>query len=1302
MSDGPSKETSGTSAEFGKRKDKKKKDKKAEKRTSDKEVDRVDPQLFRELIAALLGERVFDQGERERILKESGDLRDEVAELNKDEARNEEADEWMTLLTKHLRFERGKGQGLWQVLRGDMVDTDAKDSLVEGLEDHKKRAEVEVIVNQWNSVVADLKPAKMEGKEKEVEEKKLEEVFEALNDKGISVNLTDPSSWESFIKTFAEGVLLIEGAEDIWDPGLHEEVVGGEKREKRLRYRRDLSLEDQMRGNKADSKWIYEETRNLDMGDEWRRYFRLLEQDTALMNWDEKLEHVERLQFFSLNLEEDRDFKQSLRLLGQLDEKSQDRVRELQLKAAQHIDLLEKKLLREHDREYNWLFGEWKETEVEAWVKAVADPKDATDLNNLLQDLARLEQGMTIGGERENFEKALELLRGVETDKVLTYIEGKRTQGKYGVNLGKEEKDRILAWWKNLDSQLRRPIEAKEQGGKVPISGIRLLNRAEERLEDSLPELRSRGARRGRRDGESLEGVAPGAIEGVEGQINPFMDQKWQELLSEAVGKGGPDAGIVWILNFLLEKDMSAQDQYYMLQHFRDWAAGAEGDVYDLSRATYMEAIGQIAKWKGLLGAKDEGEIYAILGSVSVGDMEDLDVFVVDYETKNKGGQVKGGIKSLDVMVRDYDDKADEREPVLDNQGELQFKNHEPRKLKSFEIGAADMEAAIESKYWFNKLNYMTPGSPANGTRKQLIMEQMFLKMGGDFAEGEGVDREIERTYKIGDQELTVKELAKVKVNFGDDRWESMTLRELADENLWMEVLAEANSELTMRWHTMNKTLEGRRLNYRLTKYANNYDTYAGKLPMTKGMHRFLMGYEHGKHRGETHERKPLINLLQRDFPSERVKKSLMPYLLNATEGLYHMGKGGKKGDQKLVASIRDHLGDGNKKLSVQLEDIFTGLDPIFKGGKFFDSRNRMRDWEVIRNLFDRDKLPKGLKYLAFSRKEKKVLKKARWDKLFVYLFEKTGGTKLSGKELKYFIEEMGGTVDPVENFDVFPPTAEAGIIGNQENLDQEKGARLFFETLSPRRYFWEKDEQKRFLTEANYFRQSAEIAKPAANFAGNPTIDNLIEYVGPMFAFRESNEVRELAYRNADAVLSMRTRFRPLWAMGEADFGVPELEKETDAEGYPMVQKRKTFWPPKAALKNFPDTWRMFLGGEAATRGWSHLDAWAKKNAIEKLWHSGMIDWWRKEKLMTKHLFPGILGSSQVFGALATGLDSKRWWVRAIAQGLVYLPSKVIQPLYLYLWIHDWGEARLTFWNEVVAPSLFGEEAKALEIQTS
>ena len=242
--------------------------------------------------------------------------------------------------------------------------------------------------------------------------------------------------------------------------------------------------------------------------------------------------------------------------------------------------------------------------------------------------------------------------------------------------------------------------------------------------------------------------------------------------------------------------------------------------------------------------------------------------------------------------------------------------------------------------------------------------------------------------------------------------------------------------------------------------------------------------------------------------------------------------------------------------------------------------------------------------------------------------------------------------------------------------------------------------------------------------YALNPTAENMIAWLGPAFGFREAARVRELAYRNADGLLDARSRWSLRSNMAEIDPKTKYAKWDgVDEEGYPKIMKRRTVLrvlgeamlhpvkstretaralvtdPGKVVGRVWERTWedvRIFWEGKAAMRGYAPLDAWAKKNFIEKMWHTGLIDWWMKERLMTKHVAPKI----PVITPIITGwLDSDSRWLQTAAVALAYAPGLITRPAFLYLWIHDWGKAQLSFWNEVVAPAVGGEQAKALQL---
>lgn len=580
-------------------------------------------------------------------------------------------------------------------------------------------------------------------------------------------------------------------------------------------------------------------------------------------------------------------------------------------------------------------------------------------------------------------------------------------------------------------------------------------------------------------------------------------------------------------------------------------------------------------------------------------------------------------------------------------------------------------------------------------------------------------------------------------------------MAELADENLWLSVMGEVNWELTGKRSEMNKYIEGRRTIYRWDKHFH-YDKYLSKLG-TKGLDFLHGGYE------QDGKRKPYLNTMQKDFVSVRAKDVLMPYLLNVGD----LARPGKEGGKEvvLVKGVKSLLAGGDGDLAREITALLER--------KFLNSRGNWRDLELLRALFDAEKMPHWvqgkpelLRKLVFSEAERGLLAKAQWDQLFAYLFTRTQGTKLSRRELEYFIKRMGGEIqwDPDKPGSILrnPPEDEANgrfvirFLPGRRQLDQRVGAQLFFESLSRQRMFWEVDEQDRFQKEANYMRQTGAQAPKMAAFTANPTADNLIEWLGPNFGFRPNYEVRETAFRNADAVLLAREGLT--WANWYAErvklteTGSVDFSDDLDEDGYRVPKKylisrlltglahpiktlketgkavgkavkepgrtlkdvvKAATYVPLHPIKSIEQTakfleenTRLILKGKTGLRGWEPLDAWARKNFIDKLWHSGMIDWWQKEKLMSRHIVPSylpfpipIIGPSINYWIIS-GLDSKKRWRQLLALPF-YGIGLVTRPAWLYLWIHDWGQASTSFWNEVVAPNLAGENAKALQIPT-
>ncbi len=1098
-----------------------------------------------------------------------------------------------------------------------------------------------------------------------------------------------------------------------------------------------------------DAENRYDEMKSLNLGAEWRRFFDLIEKrglDDQSPGW---YRHLKQVSHFGGCLNSDSEFRDARNLMRALNPQ-----REMEL--ANFLSMVKYKAdegmarYQGDKNKFNWLLEENKlqgrETDTsdirlpDLWglFDNAKLPRSTRELlfKNLIY-LSKLPSGYEIKGTaKEKVDEALKCLGKIDDLKLLNYLNTLH-QG--------EERDRVAEFF----GDLKLKLEYLRDNGQVPLSVADIVAQREAQQREVLLAGLGGGGRRvgGGLRSEIRERMAmqmaqqqkPPGGEGGEngggGMSGVYMSEKlYMELATKA--EESPRAAVEHMMNFLITHDVGERDQYYLMSYVKNLIAGEKGPIGRTQAETwilssvYAEWLNELELFRALPGITSAEQLMSIGHSISTGSLQDIMEYKKDFSEW-------GGAIQLQIIASGQPISLPE--------------------LKHFSVGGSDVEALFESDYWFKKFQYRGRGADMTPLREQILMEAMWLKLGGRASlKGD------EKIYSLGDQNLTLEELKQVKLAFGNGR--EKTFQELAEENLWLGMVGEMNWELTGKRPEQNKYLEGRRTIYNWDKFFQ-YDVYAAKYGMAQGFDFFYSGYEEGRDRGVTSERKPLLDLKRNGFVSARAKSMIMAYLFSEGDKSWPDKDTGKV---MMVKGIRNGLANGDGLLAKKLRELFEE--------KFFDARDRMREMEVFRHMFDSDEellasygvkslneVPLAVQQLRFTRGERELLGQARWDKLFEYLLESGNEGKISADEFEFFIEKMGGTVD-WEN----RANRKVRGINNVAGLNQEEGAKLFFENFNRRWMFWEKDEHDRMLKENYYTKQAAEIASKMVGFAKAPTVDNLLNYIGPICAYSPNDKTQELAYRNMDMVLEARKRFnlRSLTAQTDMRKFTTEWEEYRDMDGYPMPQRRKTFnlnpvsWVAsvfidpekvrsgiverkrvgtiaKEAWENgviykafkggasyiFRDYWkekgqqlegsvevvRTFVGGAAATKGWSTLDAWGRKNAIEKLWHTGTINWWQKEKLMAKHVAPAPVPiiSAWLAGGLDADLDKGSGMEKfgklvhkVAAVGLYYLPSKLTTWAYLYLWIHDWGKAQASFWNEIVAPAMFGESAKAVQVK--
>lgn len=1233
--------------------------------------------------------------------------------------------------TENLTGELGEGVRIKKKRKPHVLEGE---KLIEEIAKHVKREKEEVKTSDVKELL-DIARAVRGGTEEEARDKR-KEIEERWEEK-IQVLRDWGEVGEEEEVTVEDGIVDWDGEEDKYNfdqflKDQNETLVHASEAEEAVQIIEELMNQWGVAGGKQEflkrgvggsrpfvdqiGRKEFKEIEGFDLGRKFERFKKLMKDD---VDYDSRFwfRHVREIDELGMFLASDRDY---LDLLDGLEDEEKvlvdDFVRQARGFAGVHLQ----EYVSDKSRQFNWLTGEWTDAELTAFFSGVFEglgnlPNGRSredTLGAILNNLRNRPTGMISVDSIQHADGALRLIESIRSDKlekfILDYAAVSSVLGESGAYTSMQElmDDRpefVAVYIEGLIGHIREQLRelTREGSGKIPKNFWEIMAERKKQAEEGRGRGRSGDAAPVRM--EAMMPQEPGA-EGPPGAFSPFAHDNLSKALDMAREKGGSKQAIEWMFNFLIRKDLSDRDQYYLMQNVKDMISGAEGKLHEdpdmdmLTRATYQEFLGQLEIFRALPGVQSEEQLMGVLGRISVGDMEDLMVWGKDFEDKD-------GVVQFSF--------------VKDGGGVDYLHRRQKPQLDGLEIRGADVAALLETQYWFNKFQYKTRGSPANELRRQIFMEAMFRKMGG-IVETEGSGREATRRYFVLDrhgnrERLQNDDLRTITLKFKDPKAEGVTLGKLAEENLWLTVIGEMNWELTGKRPEMNKLIDGRRTIYRWDKHFH-YDVYMAKWMGGGGESDFLYGGY-----GKGMERKPYLSMIQPDFVSARVRSGvLMPYLTEV-EGLIKADKLGTK-EVKLVSGVQDVLAGGDEEHANKLIAAING--------KFFNSRGNLRDMEIIHNLFHdgsggtmpggkeflRQKLPDYLpedakRMLQFSDAERDVLtsRQTRWDKLFLYLFEHTGGTKLSGKELAYFIREMGGEV----RWNPDNPKEVERIEWGTRRPNQEIGARLFLGTLSRQRMYWEQDEQDRFQKEANYTRQSGAQAAKLAMYLKNPTSDSMIEYLSPFFGFRSNAKVRELAFQNTDALMDARSRWSVRQSRVKTKEGTMQAELDyIDADGYPVYKTRgitKEALKPKNLFtaktwNNALSSVRTFVSGKAGSRGYEPLDAWGKKTFIDKMWRTGMVDWWQKEKLMVKHVSPPI--PIPVIGPwfkslVARGFesDSKVWKTTAFFGS--YLLGSVSRPLYLYLWIHDWGMATENFWNEIIAPAIAGEEAKALQIPT-
>jgi len=612
------------------------------------------------------------------------------------------------------------------------------------------------------------------------------------------------------------------------------------------------------------------------------------------------------------------------------------------------------------------------------------------------------------------------------------------------------------------------------------------------------------------------------------------------------------------------------------------------------------------------------------------------------------------------------------------------------------------------------------------------MAEAMWVNLGGEIKMVKGDGGKLERRYFMdgvveGDKGIGIGELMKTQLkykktmrvaeatdprtlDYGYVDKQVVTLDELAKTNMWLMMLGEAHWELTGKAGVMNRKVEGRRNIYRWHKYFN-YDVYAEKLGGARGFPIYT-------EEGET----PILELNRSDYMT-KYREKMGAFLWSVEDFSRKDPNTGEVVENSRVMGINNVLADKDEALAKQFLAIMEG--------KFIDNHRHIKDIDLFRMAFLTDEemrekrgvkpedSPEAKKFwerwktAKFEDKDKEVIKRLRWDRLLNYLASDGLNGENKGKKVfsprRVTLEErdyvlgklMGGVRDDETGRWNF-----RGRGGAPTDEDQEKAAKWFFEHFSERFYFWGRLEHNQHLKEMNYTKQAAGLAPKMLQFAEQPTADRLLEWVLPMFGFNKGDEIRQIAFRAARWNLRLLSKFQLPWEVDLAEArsrGVGSHEFDgLDEYGYPKLKRKSLFRRPL-------ETAMIWWKGAGSIKGHKALDAWAKKQYIDKLWHVGAIEWVQKEALMAEFLtalpFGGALGGRLLSALIRKPeqIDDKKKLVKAFWAGIrvgALTYAKVTQFSYLNLWIHDWGKATGSFWNEVVAPGLAGENAKALQVQ--